>query len=212
MERILPICNNLVLLACSDVPETSDSPTTDKESGGEIVAEAIFTNGKIYTVDDTKARAEAFAVKDGRFVAVGSNDEIRALAGAGTATSDLGGRFTTPGFIDTHFHSVAASIITAEFDTGAIPDNEGVYAALREFAATQEGRTEPLVTYGWHLANFGPEGPRKEDLDEVFPDYPVLFICFDGHGARARIFVALQLRYTWTVLSRKRTSRERWAP
>ena len=60
-----------------------------------------------------------------------------------------------------------------------------MYARLREFAATQEGRTEPLITYGWHLANFPPEGPRKEDLDAIFPDYPVLFIRSDGHGAWA---------------------------
>ncbi len=148
-------------------------------------ADAIYTNGKVYTVDESAPWAEAFAVKDGRFLAVGPNDTIKALAGPDTKTVDLGGKFTTPGFIDTHFHAVAASIITAEFDTGHIPDNEGMYAALREFAASQEGRTEPLVTYGWHLANFGPEGPNKDDLDAIFPDYPVLFIRSDGHGAWA---------------------------
>ena len=145
----------------------------------------IFTNGKVYTVDPDQPWAEAFAIKDGKFVAVGSNEEISAMATENTVVFDLDGKFVTPGFIDTHFHSVAAAILTAEFDTGDIPDNEGMYAALREFAATQEGRTEPLVTYGWHLANFPKEGPVKEDLDEIFPDYPVLFVRSDGHGAWA---------------------------
>jgi len=148
-------------------------------------ADRVFTNGKVYTVDEETPWAEAFAIRDGKFAAVGSNEEIEGLVGENTTVTDLGGKFTTPGFIDTHFHSVAASIITAEFDTGAIPDNAGMYAALREFAATQQGRTEPLITYGWHLANFGKEGPVKEDLDEIFPDYPVLFIRSDGHAGWA---------------------------
>lgn len=169
------------VVACS-----SESSQTGTATGGPSdAADTIFTNAKVYAVDESQPWAEAFAVKDGRFVAVGTNAEIEAMAGNGTESVDLDGKFVTPGFIDTHFHSVAASIITAEFDTGDQPTNEGMYAKLREFAATQEGRTEPLITYGWHLANFPKEGPVKEDLDEIFPDYPVLFIRSDGHGAWA---------------------------
>ena len=169
----------LLLAACDGGPSEPEAVIDDGS------ADAIFTNGRVYTVDDEQPWAEAFAVRDGRFMAVGSNDEIIALAGPNTQRTILGGKFVTPGFIDTHFHSVAASIITAEFDTGDIPDNEGMYEALRGFAASQDGRTEPLITYGWHLANFGPQGPLKEDLDAIFPDYPVLFIRSDGHGAWA---------------------------
>ena len=169
----------------SQAPETA-APGADRETASaEPSADAVFLNGNVYTVDDENPSAQAFAVREGRFLAVGSNEEMRTKVGDETRVIDLEGAFVLPGFIDTHFHSVAAAIITAEFDTGAIPDNEGMFAALREFAATQKGRTEPLITYGWHLANFGPEGPRKEDLDEIFPDYPVLFIRSDGHGAWA---------------------------
>ena len=180
IRKLVPIAAALALAACGgdNGESVSDALSGDK-------ADAIYTNGTVYTVDPDQPRAEAFAVKDGKFMAVGSNEEITDLAGPETQKHDLGGKFTTPGFIDTHFHSVAASIITAEFDTGEIPDNEGMYAALREFAATQKGRTEPLVTYGWHLVNFPKEGPKKEDLDEIFPDYPVLFVRSDGHGAWA---------------------------
>ncbi len=177
-----------LLAACSSESNAPRATNPVADHGDTVVsapADAVYINGKVYTVDETMPWAVAFAVRDGRFVAVGSNDDIETLVGEGTVINDLGGRFTTPGFIDTHFHAVAASIITGEFDTGAIPDNEGMYQALREFAATQEGRTEPLITYGWHLANFPKEGPRKEDLDEIFPDYPVLFIRSDGHGAWA---------------------------
>ena len=178
----------VALVGCSrssDAPEAVNPVADPGDAIVDALADVVFTNANIYTVDENHAWAEAFAVKDGKFLGVGSSDEIGAMAGDDTVVVDLGGKFVLPGFIDTHFHSVAASIITAEFDTGAIPDNEGMYEALRKFAATQQDRTEPLITYGWHLANFGPEGPRKEDLDGIFPDYPVLFIRSDGHGAWA---------------------------
>ena len=161
--------------------ETSPAPAIEEQPGVDLV----LTNGVVYTVDDSQRAAQAFAIKDDKFVAVGSNEEVLAMAGSNTRTIDAGGKFVLPGFIDTHFHSVAASIITSEFDTGEETNNEGMYAKLREFAASQPGRTEPLITYGWHLANFPKEGPRKEDLDAIFPDYPVLFIRSDGHGAWA---------------------------
>jgi len=174
MLRIVSVLSiTLALSSCNSSPESTQN------------ADQIFTNGKVYTVNEAQPWAEAFAVTDGKFIGVGSNDEILAMAGPDTVKTDLRGLFTTPGFIDTHFHSVAASIVTAEFDTGDEPTNEGMYARLREFAATQEGRTEPLITYGWHLANFPKEGPVKEDLDKIFPDYPVLFIRSDGHAAWA---------------------------
>jgi len=182
---LLCLFSVFMLAGCTIEPKATApmAEQTDIVSGAPT--DAVYTNGTVYTVDEKAPWVEAFAVRDGKFVAVGSNDEIETLVGENTTVTDLGGKFTMPGFIDTHFHSVAASIITAEFDTGAIPDNEGMYAALREFASTQEGRTEPLITYGWHLANFGKEGPVKEDLDDIFPDYPVLFIRSDGHGAWA---------------------------
>ena len=156
------------------------------ETKKETAADSVFTNGKVYTVNESEPWADAFAVKDGKFLAVGSNEEIKAYMGEGTEVVDLNGQFITPGFIDTHFHSVAASVLTSEFNTGSAETNEEMYKMLREFAASlPEERTKPLITYGWHLANFPSEGPKKEDLDEIFGDLPVLFVRSDGHGAWA---------------------------
>jgi predicted amidohydrolase YtcJ len=65
----------------------------------------IVINAKVYTVDDAAPRAQAFAVKNGRFLAVGSNDEIKAYAGAGTQTVDAAGATVVPGFNDAHIHA-----------------------------------------------------------------------------------------------------------
>ena len=68
----------------------------------------IVVNAKVITVDDRSTIAQAFAVRDGKFLAVGSNEEIRALARAGTQIIDAQGRTVTPGLNDGHIHMVRA--------------------------------------------------------------------------------------------------------
>ena len=65
----------------------------------------IVTNAKVYTVDNAMPRAEAFAIRDGKFVAVGKSDEIKGLAGKGTQSFDAKGMTIVPGFIDCHNHA-----------------------------------------------------------------------------------------------------------
>ena len=65
----------------------------------------IVTNATVYTVDDAMPKAEAFAVRDGKFVAVGKSDDIKGLAGKGTQTFDAKGMTIVPGFIDCHNHA-----------------------------------------------------------------------------------------------------------
>jgi predicted amidohydrolase YtcJ len=73
-------------------PATPDSP------------ELILVNARVLTMDSAQPRAEAFAVKFGRFVAVGSNADVRALARPGTPIIDAAGMTVLPGFIDCHCH------------------------------------------------------------------------------------------------------------
>ena len=67
-------------------------------------ADIIFTNGKIYTVDKKGPFAEAVAVKDGKFLEVGSAKDIEKFVGKRTRVVDLGGAFAMPGFIEGHIH------------------------------------------------------------------------------------------------------------
>src|SRR5688572_26618387 len=62
----------------------------------------IVINARVYTVETVNPRAEAFAVKNGRFVAVGSTADVKNLATARTQVIDAGRMTVTPGFIDTH--------------------------------------------------------------------------------------------------------------
>jgi predicted amidohydrolase YtcJ len=88
--RVLLLCL-MILLAASAISQTQ-------------VADVIFVNGKIWTVDKAKPSAEAVAVLDGRVLAIGSGNEIRKLAGAQTRIVDLKGKRMLPGFIDNHTH------------------------------------------------------------------------------------------------------------
>ena len=72
----------------------------------ELGADLVLLNGKIVTVDPSETIAEAVAVKDGRFLKVGSSEEIRRLAGRKTRIIDLKGKTVLPGFIDSHEHCI----------------------------------------------------------------------------------------------------------
>ena len=78
-------------------------PTATPEAATQL-ADTVYTNGKIYTVNESQPWAEAVAIKDGKFIAVGSADDVAAVIGVGTEVVDLAGAFAMPGIGDTHIH------------------------------------------------------------------------------------------------------------
>ncbi len=73
-------------------------------AGAGVAADLIVINARVLTIDPALPRAEAFAIKNGRFIAVGSTADIRNLANAQTLQIDAAGATITPGFIDCHCH------------------------------------------------------------------------------------------------------------
>ena len=80
----------------------ANSQSSPTQSPGE--PDFVVSNARVYTMDESRPRAQAFAVRDGRFVAVGSNDEVLNLATRGVARVDAAGATVVPGFIDCHSH------------------------------------------------------------------------------------------------------------
>ena len=72
--------------------------------------EIILYNGNIWTVDDSQPRAQAVAIKNGRFLAVGSNDDVLRLSSGRTRKIDLGFKAVFPGFNDAHAHPVESGV------------------------------------------------------------------------------------------------------
>ena len=144
----------------------------------EGAPELAVVNARVYTVDDALPRAEAFAVRRDRFVAVGGNDDVRNLVGPNTEVIDAEGMTVTPGFIDTHSHP------------SGVNELYGVDTNLRTVAEIQRAlRTKALDTPpGRWVRGFMfddtkvVDGPlHRTHLDEAVPDHPVNVAHRGGH-------------------------------
>ncbi len=145
----------------------------------------ILYNGKLYTQDPNRPQATAVAIRAGRFLAVGNDAEIRALAGPHTRLIDLDGRLALPGMIDAHFHYVFWALGRRQMplaDVASLPD-------LRERLAQQASKTPPghwITAMGWNESRWpDPRIPARTDLDDTAPAHPVLLWRYDGHLAVA---------------------------
>lgn len=143
--------------------------------------ELVVVNAVVYTVDDARPKAEAFAVRGGRFVAVGGNDEIRRLAVKGTEILDAQGMTVVPGFIDAHCHPAMTGISEVlEVDCNR-PTIAEIKARIRERAAkTKAG--EWVLGFKYDDTKLKDGRPlRRADLDEAAPDHPVRVMHRGGH-------------------------------
>jgi predicted amidohydrolase YtcJ len=141
--------------------------------GGE--PDLILHNGKIVTVDKDFSIRQALAVKGERIVAVGSDDEVRKLAGPKTAVVDLHGKMVLPGLIDSHVHANGAAM--TDFDH-TLPDFQTIGDVLnyiRERAkVVPEGQWITLrQVFITRLKE--QRYPTKAELDEAAPKHPVLY-------------------------------------
>ncbi|KUO19530.1 amidohydrolase [Streptomyces dysideae] len=150
----------------------------------------LLTGGQVLTVDAGFTVAEAVAVRGRDIVAVGSDAELRALAGPGTRVVELGGRTVLPGINDSHLHGAAYGMTKPPFalDVGhpAVGSIADVAAAVRRaVAAARPG--EWIVGLGWdagYLAECLTDPhrfPHRRDLDAVAPDHPVCLTDFSAH-------------------------------
>lgn len=147
--------------------------------------ETILIHGNIHTMDSAVPRAEALAIWDGRVVAVGSTQEMRALAGARTEVIDAAGRFVMPGFNDAHVHFLMGGFQLSNVDLRAASTPAEMASRLQAFAARlPAGRW--ITGGGWdHEAWPGTPLPTRHMIDAATPQVPVLVCRLDGHMALA---------------------------
>jgi len=145
------------------------------------VAELVLKNGIIHTMNGAGDRAEALAVKDGKFLVIGTNREIDRFVGKETKVIDLGGKLVLPGFIDSHCHPSAA---IEQFGAAALFGMRSVadyQKAIVDFVKAHPGAAV-IRGSGWSNTVFGQAGPDKAILDEVVRDLPVALSSEDGHS------------------------------
>ena len=145
-------------------------------------ADLIFVNGDVYTVDGVRSWAQAVAVKSGRIAAVGTEDDILDLSGAGTEVVDLQGGLLLPGFQDAHIHPVGGGLDMLTCDLHELHSLDGYLEAISSYAAANPDR-EWILGGGWSMDVFPGGTPTKELLDAIVPDRIVYLPNRDGHSA-----------------------------
>lgn len=137
--------------------------------------------GSVFTVDPSRPRAEAVAVKDGRILAVGSLSDLAEVRGPSTEVLDLTGRSILPGFQDSHIHPPAGGWQMMNCDLDPCKSVPEYLETIRRFAADHPGQ-EWIRGGGWSMPLFPGGNPRAEDIDKVVSDRPVVLESSDGHS------------------------------
>lgn len=144
-------------------------------------ADMILTNARVYTVEKAQPWAQAVAIKDGKILAVGSTAQVARTKGARTKIVDLKGRMLMPAFGDAHAHPEFGGLSHAR-----CPIVEGKtvaqYQALIAACVAKAPGNGTVYGVGWAQTVFPDISPRKETLDAISRDRPIIFGSFDGHG------------------------------
>jgi predicted amidohydrolase YtcJ len=166
-------------VALGRAPRLDQTATAAQPAAARAAAEPdlVVVNGRIYTSDAAQPRAEAFAVKNGRFIAVGSTADIRNLATARTQVLDAERMTVTAGFIDAHCHPSGVQELYG-VNTNLRTVRE-IQAAIRRKAET----TAPEVwVTGFMFDDTKLDRPlTRKDLDEATRDHPVSVAHRGGH-------------------------------
>ena len=155
----------------------------ESPAGANAAPDLVLHNARVFTVNQTQPRAEAFAVTGSRFVALGGNDDIRPLAGPNTKVIDAEGMTVTPGFIDAHSHPSGAGVdelLQVNVDLRSV---RTIQEALRKrVAETPLG--EWVVGFKYDDTKLEEGRPINiRDLDEIAPSHPVEVRHRGGHTA-----------------------------
>lgn len=149
-------------------------------TGRAQVAEVVFYNGKIWTVDKNNPQAEAIAVAGERILELGTNEKIKKYIGENTRHVDLKGKILLPGFIDNHVHFVGGGLQLLSIDLRQAKNEEEFARLLGQHAQKNPGK---WITGGdWDHENWsGARLPTKELIDPYTADTPVFVSRLDGH-------------------------------
>ncbi|HWN10909.1 MAG TPA: amidohydrolase [Pyrinomonadaceae bacterium] len=166
----------IVVLSALPVSLAAQQPT---------VADIVFKNGNIYTVNDARPKAEAVAVHKNRIIFVGSNVGVQRYVGQNTRVIDLKGKTMVPGMTDAHHHLFGVGFREITLNLEGITSLNDFLAKVK--ARVDQARPGEWITgRGWIETFWKPAVfPTRADLDKIAPNNPVFLDRADGHGAVA---------------------------
>lgn len=148
-------------------------------------ADLVIVNAHVFTADDARPEARAVAVTGGRITAVGSDADVRPLAGPATRVIDARGRLLVPGFQDGHTHFITSGLEVGRLDLKDAASPEEFGRRIAAFAKTRPAG-EWITGGNWDHERFpGGALPTADLIDRYVADRPVFVSRYDGHMAVA---------------------------
>ena len=166
-------------------PLTAGAQATQVPTASGQDPDLIVINARVYTMGTSAPRAEAFAVTNGRFTAVGATNDIKGLAGSRVQTFDAKGMTVVPGFIDCHNHA-GGEVLLNELLVGNPFDVE--FVTIASIVDKLKGKAQQTPAGTWVEGYFFDDTKVKDkralnirDLDQVSRDHPVIVRHRGGH-------------------------------
>ena len=149
----------------------------------ENAADVVYTNGKIYTVNDAQPWAEAMAIEGNSLVLIGTDEEVQALIGPDTQVEDLGGQFVMPGLVATHEHSIFLMAVNSGLVIEELShDKDKMLAEVETYL--EKNPDGPFMSYGGGYEN--TVEIHRTEIDAVTgPDKPFFMMSKTGHAGWA---------------------------
>ncbi|MFW2439116.1 MAG: amidohydrolase family protein [Arenicellales bacterium] len=144
-------------------------------------ADYVFTNGKIYTVDQKQPWAEAVAVKANKIVYVGDAAGVEKLKGKSTQVVNLDGKMLLPGFVSGHDHLIASRWMNYGVDLYAAKSKDEYLKLIKEYADSHPDE-KVIRGIGWNPDIYGAH-PTAKELDAIVSDRPAILLEFTIHDA-----------------------------
>ncbi len=164
-KPLIYLISTFVLISCS--PEKQQ-------------ADLIITNANIYTVNDEAPSIQAFAIKDGLFIGLGTSKEIKKQYSSDKVI-DLEGKTVLPGLIDGHCHFNNLGLSMQTLDLNGTKSFEEILKRVSAFQ--KEKKSSFIKGRGWDQNDWDlKEYPTKDGLDKLFPNTPVALTRIDGHA------------------------------
>ncbi|RCU52460.1 amidohydrolase [Corallincola holothuriorum] len=144
-------------------------------------ADVVYKNGYVYTVNVLRQVAEGFAMKDGKFIAVGSDEEMKAFIGKKTKVVNLKGKMVMPGLVDSHIHALRGALTSLGLAFPAESSVDEIKTALKKFIKDKKLKKGDWIEGAkWSLDYHTLTAAM---LDEIAPDNPVFLHDWTNHLA-----------------------------
>ncbi|GIN91276.1 amidohydrolase [Siminovitchia terrae] len=145
-------------------------------------ADIVITNASVFTADEKGTSAQAVAIKDSLITYVGDNAGAEKLVGPDTSKIDAKGGTVMPGIVDSHMHPVYGAVAYLyEINLHEAFEKEAYLEVIKEFVE-ENPDMEVYAGSGFMRSSFDRVGPRKEDLDKISGDKPIILTSADGHS------------------------------